>query len=220
MKAIKPIGVGLPKWPALLVMGRRVTHEQAIEINFRTSSAWWSTNDREFLEFVADTIGTTVGEYGFMDFGKDIREKWGFLDLSYLENSNIMSSYIGGPHGWCSWDGVIFANSYNIGKWPSVEEVEQDWKAIAEAFPFLSLRCQLLDGENVEEGERQALVEFRVNAGEVEVFYPDEDRTPMMPTVGPDISAFMANRNSRYREHDPEHLFTQRYEIFKQIRGL
>lgn len=219
MTYTSPLEVALPKWPALLVMGNRVTPEQAIEINFRTASGWWSTNDREFLKFVADTIGTKMGQYGSMEFGNEIREKWGFIDLSYLTNSNIMTCYVGGLHGWCSWDGAIFANSYNIGKWPSVAEVQGEWEHIANAFPFLSLRCQLLDGESSEDGERKALVEFVVKDGKVETFVP-EDSTPMMPNVGLDMDAFAANFNSPYREHGPEYLFTERYARFKAIRGL
>lgn len=82
-----------------------------------------------------------------------------------------MSCWIGGTHGWCDWDGTIFANSFNVGKWPTVEEVEKDWQAIAAAFPFLDLRSQLLNrgsSEAVDEGA-SPVVEFVVRNSRVEV---------------------------------------------------
>lgn len=211
--------LGLPKWPALLVSGAKVTPDQAIEINFRTASDYWSTNDREFLAFIADTIGTDLTEYGSLNFSREISQKWGHISLSYLSNSNIVSSYIGGPHGWCSWDGTIFSNSYNIGKWPSVDAVFEDWSRIAEAFPFLSLRSQLLDGETADDGVRNAVVEFVVADGKVNAFEP-EDKTPMVTAAGLDMDYFARNFNNRYREHGTEQSFTERYERFKVLRGL
>lgn len=211
--------IGLPKWPALLVTGKRVTLDQAIEINFRTASSWWSTNDKEFLEFIAESIGASIEGYGYLNFTQEMREKWGHLSLEYLCNSNIVSSYIGGPHGWCSWDGHIFANSYNIGKYPSVVEVHSEWEQIAKAFPFLSLRCQLLDGESSEDGDRKALVEYVIEDGKVEAFVP-EDPTPMVANVGLDFNMVAALFNSRLREHGTEQQFTERYNRFKELRGL
>lgn len=213
--------VNLNKWPALLVVGDKVTDEQAIEINFRTTSAWWSTNDHEFLDFIAKTIGTTTRNFMGIDFNQSIRDAWGHIELEYLANSNIVSAYIGGPHGWCSWDGDVFANSYNIGKWPTVEEVFNEWKAIAEAFPFLNLRCQLLDGEQCEVDDRpvSAIVEFIVKDGTVEVIIPD--RVPMT-TVDSDgnVKKFTRMYNSLYREHGTEADFIERFETFKRIRGI
>ena len=40
--------LGLPKWPALLVVGKPVTREQAMEIILRTDDLYFSSNDRPF----------------------------------------------------------------------------------------------------------------------------------------------------------------------------
>lgn len=63
----------------------------------------------------------------------------------------IMSTWIGGPRGWVNWNGAVSATTWNIGKWPSVEEIEEDLELIATAFPFLNFRMQLLEDEG--EGE-------------------------------------------------------------------
>ena len=87
----------------------------------------------------------------------------------------MASSYIGGPHGWCDWQGQIFTNSYNIGKWPSTQEVYEEWRCIATAFPFLSLKCQLFDGETCEEEERELkpIIQFNVSQGQVTLCEPE-----------------------------------------------
>jgi len=96
------------------------------------------------------------------------RETYKVLDLYYLTNERIMSCWIGGPNGWCDWDGTIGCNNKNIGKWPDVEAVAAEWGLIAEAFPFLNLRCQLFDGETCEEDAKPILL-FTVANGRVVV---------------------------------------------------
>jgi hypothetical protein len=83
----------------------------------------------------------------------------------------IMSSWIGGPHGWIDWEGNIGCNLYNIGKWPAMIDVEWEWNSIAKAFPFLKLRAQLFSGEISEEGITP-LVEYVVADGAVRCMEP------------------------------------------------
>ena len=95
------------------------------------------------------------------------------MGLSYLNNNQIVSSWIGGPHGWCDWEGNIYTKNYNIGKWPSVEEVYNEWVTIAEAFPFLSLKSQLLNCEAGQDDiEQKPVVEFVIKDGKVEMVEP------------------------------------------------
>ena len=114
----------LTKWPRLLVTGRRVSEDQANEILIRTDDWWLSTNDRqweaEIKRIAVDVAGMPVeprrDQTGYGDEGMDLfreyyaaREAWrkslGILELGYLSNSRIVSSWIGGPHGWCDWTG-------------------------------------------------------------------------------------------------------------------
>jgi hypothetical protein len=48
MKKQEFFNLYLPKWPGLLVVGKPVTREQAMEIIIRTDSLWFSTNDYKF----------------------------------------------------------------------------------------------------------------------------------------------------------------------------
>lgn len=158
----------LTKWPRLLVIGNPITREQANEILIRTDDWWISTNDREWKR----SVESLLAEFGRpSDESKwNEQEAWnesiGVLDLSYLHNQRIASSWIGGSHGWCDWDGTIQSRNYNIGKWPSAEEVTLDWEKIASAFPYLDLRAQLVP----DEGEAlKPAIEWHVSSGKVEV---------------------------------------------------
>jgi hypothetical protein len=153
----------LTKWPRLLVAGQPVSEQQANDILIRTDS--WSLigNDRQWGRVVADAIGVTVDSYGLPDWQavEAFRKTINALRLGYLYNSQIYSSWIGGPHGWCSWSGRIGCSNYNIGKWPSTDEVSEEWTAIAGAFPYLNLTAQLVS----DEGEGQLVGQWTVRDG-------------------------------------------------------
>lgn len=190
--------VGLPKWPALIVHGERVTKLQAAEILFRTNGLdFWSNSKR--LENELRAIFGLVPESDFADIPfqerlemsrrewtaiADLEEKYGMLNLEYLRNSRIVSAFIGGPHGWVDWDGVVFTNSYNIGKWPDVTTVAAEWGQIAEAFPYLDLTAQLCSGETSEPNSRP-VVEFIVKEGQVTVQPPTKTLSPTVFRMGP-----------------------------------
>lgn len=180
------------KWPRLLVVGQPVTEEQADEILIRTQE--WRmlfSNDRAWLRTVADV----AAEFGrpheperrasHDDYLAELSNHWslmeawhkrlGILNLAYLDNDQVMSAWIGGPHGWCDWSGAIGCSTYNIGKWPSTEEVTEDWTAIAAAFPYLDLTAQLLE----EEGEGGLGGQWRVAGGAVE--YTEEPTAQVCP---------------------------------------
>lgn len=164
-------GTGLPKWPALIVVGENVTPQQAMEIIIRTSQFWFCCNDRVWEEELYRAMRVKLDpdrSWIRPDFQsiKEAQERYGVLDLEYLTNDQIASSYVGGPHGWCDWHGIIGCNHYNIGKWPSVEIVYGEWLKIAQEFPFLKLECQLMSGEQCEE-QIVPLVQFSVAEGRV-----------------------------------------------------
>ena len=187
----------LPKWPAFVVVGEPVTPEQAAEIILRTDSLYFSTNDHSWAgqlnaylyrvspctsfscnEAICELLGLPNG--GDFDkayeYKRAIHESVGKIPLNYLNNHQIASSWIGGAHGWCSWNGEIGCSNYNIGKWPSVGDVYDEWERIAKAFPFLELKCQLM---NHEAGEDDAfdpgpVVEFRIKNGLVKMAKPKD----------------------------------------------
>lgn len=144
----------LQKWPRLLMAGETVKPEQAMEILIRTNE-WF------MLEYhhTVDTVGEYIKKFYIKTLpeehqissnafdSQDLTNKLNTLDLAYLSNARIQSSWIGGLKGWMNWDGKLFANNYNIGKWPSTEEVMSDIETIVMAFPYLDFELQLINKE-------------------------------------------------------------------------
>jgi len=165
----------LPKWPGLLVWGRPVNTVQASIIIIRTMPSYLSGADQIWMNKVSnildiDSNGIILSEEEI----KTLKDRLGFLELFYLYNERIMSLYTGGIHGWCNWDGRIYCNSFNIGKWPSVNELFDEWSRIAESFPFLDLESQILDKsigffEPEYQEQPKPLIKFSIKDGKVKI---------------------------------------------------
>jgi hypothetical protein len=174
--------IDLTKWPLLLVDGQSVTPEQADEILIRTcvpeyldgNDTAWAATVYEILRWPRDNWharpelrGQESTRLAWLraqwDAQNARREELGIVGLEYLYTSRIASSWFGGPHGWCDWNGRIFSNNYNIGKWPSSGEITDEWTEIAQMFPFLDLTSQLI----TDEGAGELAGEWRVKDGEV-----------------------------------------------------
>jgi hypothetical protein len=198
------LNIGLIKWPALVVKGESVTEDQAKEILIRTDSMYLHCNDDEWNSLINGKLygvdpKLLSGRYDSVDeelrkkhniYEKDYTSLWNIKDLykgevgiidglEYLHNNRIASSWVGGAHGWCNWDGTIGTSEYNIGKYPSVSEVYEEWKLIAKEFPFLNLRCQIMSEEacdpESEEAERiRPVVEFIIGNGVAKLVEPEE----------------------------------------------
>lgn len=210
------LNVDLTKWPRLVVIGNTVTRKQAMEIIIRTDRLDFSSNDAEFSKQCASYLyrleatgnrsrgywtlaDAFEGEGGKTDWDRyqECRDRAQAelqpLELQYLENSRIVSCWIGGSHGWCNWDGKIGCTEHNIGKWPTVDEVYKDWKAIGQTFPYLKLRCQLI----TDEGAGHIAIEYVVKDGTVTVQEPG----PLLQLVEDDaVNVFIANMQSPTRE--------------------
>ncbi len=197
------LNLGLPKWPAFVVVGDDVTPRQAAEILIRTDGYLpdfeYASNSRELNRSLSEVFGVPIHDNLHVDYPNvddrfdlmvphwaavdRLRKRLGILSLEYLSNCQIVSSFIGGPHGWVDWAGRVYSNSTNIGKWPSVETVAKEWVTIAKAFPFLNLRCQLYDKESCEDG-RMPVVTFEVSKGQVVVRKADSQ---FAVSISPDI---------------------------------
>ena len=104
--------VSLPKWPAMTVVGNAVTKKQAAEIILRTDGWYYGCNDRKWEQFVWEALGVTIKDnHGHkqaeFESLRNAAARFHRLDVDHLHNSRIMSSWIGGPKGWCNWDGTI-----------------------------------------------------------------------------------------------------------------
>lgn len=144
-----------PKWPGLLVVGEKISEEQAADILLKTQS-WYSLeydiskDSLLYKELKKIYVSSFPEEDRISDIPMNfdiIEQKIQPLELNYLSNDRISSSWIGGLHGWCDWDGNIFCNNYNIGKWPSIEYIEDELVLVASSFPFLNFKLQVLSKE-------------------------------------------------------------------------
>lgn len=190
----------LPKWPQMKVTGARVTVDQAKEIIRRTDmffSQMGGGNAREANARIKRLLGMPLdaqdldyagerpevvaaqqalqdapgGLRGMVEAGRAWDQAWGQIDLQYVNNDWIAGAFVFGPHGWCQPTGYIGYED-NVGKWPSVQDIEDDWRKLAEAFPFLDLQITLFDGESGEE-ETVAVVGMRVKDGKVWLTEPE-----------------------------------------------
>lgn len=146
----------LHKWPVMLTSGERVTIEQAKEIIRRTDSfliRGYGGNDHSFNRRLASRLRmphyndhSVTPELTF-DQQLDLREKWhtawSVIEPHYVNNDWISTSYAGGPNGWC-WPTGQISYTEHVGKWPTIEEVLEDWTNLAKAFPFLDLAATLM----------------------------------------------------------------------------
>jgi hypothetical protein len=205
--------VHLVKWPAMIVKGKQITPDQAKEIILRTDVHQlyfaYAGNDRYFRKDLMKVLGCPERPMKFNseeeravfnqienDWTSDAFERYQPLHLHYLANDRILSSFIGGPHGWCDLFGNIFSNNYNIGKWPSIEEVLEEWQIIAEAFPFLELDCWIMDGET---GScKKAVVQYTVKKGKVRMRIPPEQ--PSIIAEDFDLQGFASTLMNPRRE--------------------
>ena len=135
------------KWPAMLITGEKVTEKQAMDIIIRTDEAvvnpnmYTFGNNQDFGKQWAKLIDVSY------DYDESVysRSKCiNFVSLEYLYNNLLSSCWVGGSTSWIWEDGSIFKFS-NIGKWPSTEEVFDELKRIAQAFPYLKLKVTLFD---------------------------------------------------------------------------
>lgn len=171
---------GLPKWPQMRIEGVSVSIDQAKEIIRRTDTFFkspeWSGNDPSYCKRVMAKLGIPMGHrFGEPNIHEWERleqwlQEWEYVGTNYVKNTWIASSFIYGPHGWCDPNGRI---SYidNVGKWPSAEDIFEDWKQLAALFPFLHLICVLMDREECEDGGIP-LIGFYVREGSVISFDP------------------------------------------------
>ena len=187
--------LALPKWPQHLVTGVPVTVEQAKEIIRRTDIFFvlgYGGNNRDYDRRVRVALGMPEiwndihdrhsdgllnGEEYRLALEKNsshgdlFQSRWGTISTAYVHNNWISSCFVGGPSGWCHPDGQIgFVD--NVGKWPSIADIEQDWGILAREFPFLDIGVTLFDGEQGE--QRSPVVSMRVRNGAVTLVDPNE----------------------------------------------
>lgn len=203
--------IHLPKWSGLFVDGKSVTKEQAAEIILRTDNSIhnkFMCNDHDWEKLCQKIVGLpkdaddrSFSWQACLDRQAYLKNQLGVIRLSYLTNSRIASSYIGGPHGWIDWQGSVGCKNYNIGKWPSTTDVFEDLQLIAKTWPFLEMTVQLLSGEACElDGKYDdpipvPVIEYHVSKGNVTAHKPGKMLEPFY--TGSDSPGFDLFRSER-----------------------
>jgi len=177
---------GLPKWPGMLVTGKPIKIAQAKEIIRRTDYFFQnpehSGSDHAFNKRVMRLLNIPDSFQREVTPRENTRQyirqeewrrQWGFIQTQYVHNNWIASSYVYGPHGWAHPDGKI-QHAHNVGKWPSCQDIYEDWVTLAAAFPFIDLSAVLVDDEIQSKMEPTAVCGFRIQNGQVEIFSPTE----------------------------------------------
>ena len=173
--------ISWPKWPGLLIVGESCSEEQASQILIRTQRWYLLEYDvpkgsllHDELHKIYVSLLPIEDRISYIPIDYNIIEqKIKPLELSYLSNDRICSSWVGGLHGWCNWDGKIFCNNYNIGKWPQIQDVEHDLKLITSEFPFLNFTLQLLSQEIDSEEDSYPIYTCEVNNGSIKQIQSD-----------------------------------------------
>lgn len=187
--------IELTKWSRLVVVGEPVTVEQAYEILLRTCSLKYYPTSYPKQYTVGRFLETLdlpePNEYGHLeqDEVEAMYLSIGSLDLYELENDRFFSCWVNGRHGWVNFDGKVFSNNYNIGKWPEADTVYRDICLIAERFPFLTASFQLCPNE----GSDSPIVQFDINNGEATYKTTDLTLLTSLPTAEEDITEMIDN---------------------------
>lgn len=213
--------VSLPKWPQCIIKGKSIIKEQAMEIIRRTddffvtgyggNNEWFNKKALRLINKPDYTNDIDWDEYA--EQRDEWNKKWGSIGLNYLSNSWVSTAYIHGPNGWCHPDGTIEFH-YNIGKWPSVEEVYDDLETLGKEFPFLELTLTLMNGEDCE-NSNEALISLSLKDGVIDVC--DSSTLDLTYENKPIdfIKLFSSNRN--YECYFPiEQIQTWADEVFKE----
>lgn len=214
--------VALPKWPQMYTTGKPVTVEQAKEIIRRTDlffTMLYAGNRQSYNDMVAKKLNVPLISFtarstqkGWDEIDRrreQFHKRWGSIRTAYVTNQWVSCSFVGGPHGWCHPDGKIgFID--NVGKWPQVEAVYEDWKMLVKEFPFLEVDVSLKSGESLTEGIT-TLVGFKIRKGKIKLVGPEtvlhEDHPP-------------ATRGNRFDNFSDEDAMVMRMTTSDAEQGL
>jgi len=150
---MKEFEISLPKWTRMLVVGENITEKQALEIIRRTDKFFDMQNgggSKEIEDFFFISNLKTYEDY------LNWNRLWGTLNLEFCKNDYIFTDY---PSGWCSPSGKICSLNL-LDRYPTVEEIYNEWRSISEEFNYLNLKVTLLSEEN-------PLINLKISKGEV-----------------------------------------------------
>jgi len=208
----------LIKWPQCIIVGNKVTIDQAKDILLKCDSFFRcsGSNNRKLDESIWNKLKfpnlydydrSKHGDYlSYLKTYDDWVEKYGLLELNYLDTSYISTCFIGGVHGWCHPNGTIYFRD-NIGKWPGWDEIHEDCRTIAKAFPYLNMKVYLFnqeaDCESFYDYAKECVGGFKIMNGRVYLLKKKEFLDP-----NDSICSISVDRNK------------EKSEIFKNPQNL
>ena len=138
------------KWPAARLLGPDVSVERALDFIWRTDYALqnpgFCCNDKKFERDLAEWLELP----DFVGAWEDRRllfEKRGQVHLDHLGSHWVASAYIFGPNGPVHPNGEVRLHK-NFGKWPNVEEVENELDILVAEFPWLVFDLAIWDSDD------------------------------------------------------------------------
>ena len=134
----------LGKWPQAFLRGETLTQEQATEVILRISGLHWEAYAKDSR--LARALGIARQDHEDAEEFSQLLDKLGEsiqeIPLEYLDLPLSLEAVPRHQLGWLDWNGIIHYDR-GLGKWPGPEELYLEWRALAEAFPFLRLYCQV-----------------------------------------------------------------------------
>lgn len=178
------------KWPQCVIVGKKLTKEQAQEVLIKTdlffTSSYSCGNDDKFEQELRKRLNmppmndwnSAREEYErIYNENQSWKSEHKVLDLNYLTNNWISSCYVGGPNGWCHVDGTIHSTK-NIGKWPNWNEIVEDLEQLGNEFPFLDITVYIINCEDLcgwdddEKDQRVCIGGIHLCNGKLEIVDP------------------------------------------------
>ena len=191
----------IPKNASYVVMGTPVTEEQATEIIVRTDS-WkfknWIGNLPDILRVIGIPVPDRI-EYRDrkvlsvkdlvsedLELVEKLRKDLCVLDLKHFYTERLTENIFGNRRGWCTWMGRVFENySHVVDLTQKPSELLEDWALIAKAFPFLNLRCQIMDKLRSRDKDEvlQPCLEIKVKEGKASLIKNPRETLDMVPMI-------------------------------------
>ena len=169
----------LSTWNGIVLEGQSISKEDAARVILRTTNLrGLNITDPLWKEKVFGMFGIPMNwdtdplDPDLDPFFEEAVEKYGLLAdssgfsrLEFFSNWKIFSDSKWGAHGWVDWDGQVFCNSWDIGKYPTEDLIQEEWELISSCFPFLDLTFLVYSGPLFEYSF--PFYKYRVSEGKV-----------------------------------------------------
>lgn len=157
-------------WVQCFTIGKKVSQKEAMEVLGKLDSAFIETHSNDIdWQKKRDSL---LGQDKLISYSADIKEiykekfpNYEHIFLNYFSTEMGDSHFVRGPNGWMHPRGCIW-NTFNIGKYPTLDEILSDLVHIANEFPFIEMVVVMMN-DALEEPNRRPKIGISVNKGKV-----------------------------------------------------